>query len=459
MKISHSKWNMFSYGWGKALNEFFAMAFGAFGFFFYETEIGLDVWLTSTGYIIFAIWNAINDPLAGYLTNRPFRFTKKWGRRFPWILIGGIPWMLSYILIFTPPNVNPQSQGLLIFSWLVISTCLFDTFNSVWWIGFSSLFPDKFRSVEERRTVQAIATPTGIIGITLGALLPPLLVEYGNPTSYIIQGGIMIILGFIIFAASIPGCRDDQITVDRYLESYAERPERVSFIGMLKLSLKQKTFMVFIIVYTFYRALAVTLQASIPYEVRYVLGMPASAQTILSAGFLIGALVSSPLWIKYTHRINDNKKAILLAGIVLTIATFPLTFINNYTVLFFGMIGFGVGLGGFWALLAPILADVIDESVVNTGKREEGIYTGFQAFFGRFAIIMQAVTFAIVHSVTGFEEGASTQTADAIWGIQLHFGLIPAIFMLIAILIFWKWYGLTPEKVAYNQKKIEEMGL
>ena len=148
IRIHHSKKNMFSYGWGKALNELFAMAFGAFGFFYYETEIGLDVWLTSTGYIIFAIWNAINDPLAGYLTNRPFKFTKKWGRRFPWIVIGGIPWMISYILIFIPPNVDPNSGAIWIFLWLVMATCVYDTFNSVWWIGFSSLFPDKFRTID-----------------------------------------------------------------------------------------------------------------------------------------------------------------------------------------------------------------------------------------------------------------------------------------------------------------------
>ena len=110
--IKHSKKSMASYGCAKALNEFIDMAFTAFGFYYYESEIGLNVWLVSLGYIIFAIYNAINDPLVGYLTDRPFKFTKKWGRRFPWIILGGVLWVISYILIFTPPSVDPKSGAL-----------------------------------------------------------------------------------------------------------------------------------------------------------------------------------------------------------------------------------------------------------------------------------------------------------------------------------------------------------
>ena len=110
-EVSHSKLNMVSFGFAKFINEFFVMAFGALVFFFYERELGLDPLLAMIGYIIFAIWNAVNDPLVGYLTDRPFKFTRKWGRRFPFVLFGGIPWILSYILIFTPPVVDTSGSA------------------------------------------------------------------------------------------------------------------------------------------------------------------------------------------------------------------------------------------------------------------------------------------------------------------------------------------------------------
>ena len=232
--IKHSKKNMASYGCAKALNEFFNMAFFAFNFFFYEVEIGLSVWYVGLALVIFAIWNAINDPLAGYLTDRPFRFTKKWGRRFPWILTGGVGWVISYILIFTPPNVDPKSGALIIFAWLIFSTCLYDTFASIFFVNFSALFPDKFRSVEERRKVNGIATPIGILGIFAGTIVPPLIIRFGEIQTFVIQAGVMFIFGMIILALCIPGCRDDKDIVDRYLAKYDTDKSRDSFFKSFK---------------------------------------------------------------------------------------------------------------------------------------------------------------------------------------------------------------------------------
>ena len=143
VQIKHSKKSMVSYGFGKFITEFFNMCFGSYVFFFYERVIGLNVWYTSTGYIIFALWNAFNDPLVGYLTDRPFKFTKRWGRRLPWVLIGGIPYVLSYLLIFTPPVVDPNDGALILFVWIVVMTCLYDTFASIFGVNFYSIFPDK----------------------------------------------------------------------------------------------------------------------------------------------------------------------------------------------------------------------------------------------------------------------------------------------------------------------------
>lgn len=82
-EIIYSKKNMVSFGFGSMGREFLGMAFNTFVFFYYETEVGLNVWLIGIALTIFSIYNAIDDPLFGYLTNKPFKFTKKWGRRFP----------------------------------------------------------------------------------------------------------------------------------------------------------------------------------------------------------------------------------------------------------------------------------------------------------------------------------------------------------------------------------------
>ena len=454
--IEHSRLNMASYGFGKFLTEFMEMAFTVWLYSFYVRTIGVDSLIIGLAVVIYAIWNAVNDPLVGYLTNKPFKFTKKWGRRFPWIMIGGIAYILSYILIFTPPDVDPQSGAWIFFLWFIASTAIFDTFNSIFFVNFASLFPDKFRSVEERRKATGIQTPIGIIGVALGALLPPMIIDSGDASSFIINAGVVIIIGIIVLMLSIPGCREDQVTIDRYLEKH-DTEDRASFFKTLKLSLKQKSFLFFIITYTLYRSLVISFQASIPFFVEFIL--EEDVQTLLSAGFLVGALISSPLWVKIAQNTDNNKKVMLINSILLTVFTIPFIFLNSVIIALIVMILWGFGLGGFWTMLAPVFGDVINESVAKNEKRQEGIFNGFLQFFGRLAILVQAISFATVHTITGFVEGSGTQPAPAIWGIHVHFALIPAIFMLLATLIFWKFYDLTPDKVRLNQERIIELNL
>jgi len=459
LDIKHSKADMASYGFAKALSQFIGLAFTSFGFYYYESEIGLNILLVGLGYVIFAIYNAINDPLVGYLSDRPFKFTKKWGRRFPWIIIGGAGWIISYVLIFIPPNVDPISGAWILFAWLVFATCVFDTFASLFFVNFNSLFPDKFRTIEERRTANAIATPIGLVGTALAVILPPFFITFGDLRTYIIQAGVIVIVGFIILTLSIPGCREDQETIDRYLRTHDNKTERESFFGTMRIALKQKSFVVFIITYVLYMSLVNCVQVSVPYVVRFVLEKPASAIILISAGFLLGGVASIPFWIKLANKTNNNRKTILIAFVLLAISAAPLIFINSYIGMIIGMTLMGVGIGGTWVMLAPVLGDVIDESIVRTEKREEGIYSGFQQFFGRIAILIQAITFVVVHLLTGFVEGASTQSPEAVFGIHIHFALMPMIFMLIGCIIFWKWYDLTPEKAIANQNKVKELGL
>ena len=75
--VKHSKLNMASYGCSKFLTEFMEMAFTAWLYYFYVRTIGVDSLIIGIAVVIYAIWNAVNDPLVGYLTNRPFKFTKK----------------------------------------------------------------------------------------------------------------------------------------------------------------------------------------------------------------------------------------------------------------------------------------------------------------------------------------------------------------------------------------------
>jgi len=473
LEIRHSKLNMASYGSGSLAREFINMAFTATVFFYYEAVVGLEVWVIFLATFLFALYNMVNDPLIGYLTNRPFKFTKKYGRRFPWLLLGGIPLCASYIIVFMPPVTDPVSGAWILFAWMLFTMALFDTFHSLFFVNFMALFPEKHRSNKERRIASGIYIPIGVIGVALGALVPPLLFKYPGEAapdivlqSFITQGVIVALIALLAMLLAIPGFREDKELVGKYLETYARNPERESFIKSLVTALKQKSFLVYMVIYTMYQCQIVTMQNSINYEVAYVIapvpGITVNLMaTLIFAAFLVGVIIATPFWVKYSNKTNNNKKIMLTSAIGLGITTLPLLFLTNYWGVVAVMFVWGLFLGGFWVMIFPVMSDVIDESVVITGKREEGVYSGFSQFFARIGIVAQTLTFAIVHTLTGFIEGGdpSIQPASAITGIQIHLGLIPAIFIFIGALFFWKFYKLTPEKIQATQVKLGELGL
>ena len=459
-EIVHSKKNIASYGFGRFLAQFLSFAFNAYVLFYYESELGLASWLVGLGFIIFAVWNAINDPILGYFVDRPFKFTKKRGRRFPWIMIGGILWIFSYVLIFTPPSVDPQEGALILFGWLVFATCLYDTCFSLFSINLWGLFPDKFTSSEERRTAGGLTGVIGTAGVFFGAMVPPMFIKFGDPQSYIIQAGVMILISVIILVLAIPGCRDDQIRVDRYLKKWEEGMERESFLKTFKMLIKHKNFVAYQIVMVFYLAAVTSMIASVPYLTRYILKMEAGAITLLMLGYLIGTFIGIPVITKVANKVDDNTKVMAVTGVLLAISIFPFYFLVDYMTLFVVFIFMGICVGAYWALLTmPLLSDVIDEGAVIMGKRSEGIYQGAGLFIQRAAWVVATVAIVGIHILTGFVEGAETQSAEAVWGIQVHFGLLPAIFALISALAVWKLIKLSPEKIQSTQAKLKELGL
>jgi Na+/melibiose symporter-like transporter len=257
----------------------------------------------------------------------------------------------------------------------------------------------------------------------------------------------------------IPGYREDQKTINLYLQSYVKDVKRESFLTELKLAFKQKSFAAFIVVYMMYQVMIVSMTASIPYVVRFILKMPASATTLMMAFLLIGVIVSTPFWIKYAQKTNDNRKVMLISAILLGVFLIPMIFNRNYNFILINLVIWGIALGGYWAMIFPVMSDVIDESVVRHGERKEGTLTGIQQFFGRLGIIIQAMSFALAHSLTGFVEGAETQSESALWGIHVHLAVVPMVCILFGALVFWKYYDLKPDKISENQLKIKQLKL
>jgi len=157
-----------------------------------------------------------------------------------------------------------------------------------------------------------------------------------------------------------------------------------------------------------------------------------------------------------TRKLENNQGLLSAASLALAAACVPMVFPLGYWGYVVSMAVWGIAFGGFWMLIAPAMADVIDGIVAKTGRRDDGVYLGFRAFFGRLAWLVQAIAFAVVHELTGF--AAAPRAPAAIFGIRLHQAGIPAVLLLIGFVVFKALNTITPESARRNRELMKTKG-
>ena len=445
-----------SYSLGSFFDTFYVASFTVRVIYYYENELFLSIVLIGIAFILYGFWNMINDPIIGWFSDKGTRFTKRWGRRFPWFLIGAIFINFVYILIYTVP-FNDQ---LGMFIWLLVIICLFELFYSLWQVSWLSLYPDKFRSQKERTKLGALTTIFAQIGTVMGILIPPFFIIYGNVQSYIIAAIVVAIISLVIALLIIPGMREDEELIASELKSIEQqKKEKESYLEIVKFSIKQKNFVVYILWYLAYYMLPLLMLSSLSFWVIYIVKeRNPMIETLLAGTFMIGALASVPLGLKLGRKFG-NRKIFIYGSLLASLMFIPLLFVSDLTLTLITLFLIGFFYGCCWTLLYPGFSEVIDELVVKSGKRREGAYTGIRTFVGRLSFVLQAVIFATVHTVTNYAPGAETQTPLALWGIRIIMAVAPMIFLFFGFLIMAIYYDLTPEKVNQNKSLLKEKKL
>ncbi len=454
-----------SYGTGKFIAELLTGGYGVLVYYFYETEQKLSVFYVSLATIIYSVWNAINDPLIGYLSEKNLFLSKKFGKRTPWIFIGLILCSLAFVFIFFIPE-NIASKDWSLFLWMVVSVCIYDFCYSMWELNYQGVFPNKFRNSKDRTSASSVSTFIGVFGIALGSLLPQKLSVNGVKSSYftcaIVLGTIGIICSFLI----LKGVKETPEMRANYKAEY-KAINKAGFFKTLTHTLKYKEFRVYLIMLLLYQSACICMTGSVKYVANGILGIKDA--TFISAFMLLGALVSVGVWklvIKNFH--YNNQKLLALTSFLMAGASLFMFFMNTEIGFALGMLLWGFGFGGFWTFMSPGMADVVDSIVVQEKRREDGVLMGVRAFFIRLSYAVQAFVFYLCHTLTKYDPVRAMPDENGLYriqepfarfGIKLHISIFPALFFLFAGLIILLAYPLTPKKIAENKMKLKELGL
>jgi len=414
-------------------------AFVTFVQFFYIDELKLPAMLVATvGWSIYGVWNAINDPLAGAISDRT---RTRWGRRIPYILFCTLPLALTFALIWTPP-FKGAGQSNLLFAWFLLFILLFDGLWTVVVLNWTALFPEMYQSLEERAQVSGLRQAFSVIGLLMGAALPPLLYSrFGWGTMGLVIASVTALFFFI----SLLGSR--------------ERPELRSEappLGFaLKATLKNRSFLAFAGANILIQFSFLVLQATAPFYAKHVLQASPNQTSVLLATPFVGAMLFLFPWTKIIVRLGP-RGALMLACLLFAAPWLAFQVISDFTSALIAVATAAIGLAGLLMLPDIVISDVIDEDELNTGARREGIYFGINGFLIRLAFVLQGWAMGAVLTVTGYDPSLALQKPSAIAGLRLLMSYVPIVGLLgaLACLLFYPLHGTRLAQVKEQLAKL-----
>jgi GPH family glycoside/pentoside/hexuronide:cation symporter len=449
---------MISYGFGYLIVNYLIGAGFSLVFYYYEVEVGLPVLFVGLAFLVYALWNMVNDPLLGYFTDKPRRWTRKWGLRAPWVIISAFPMLICYYFIFSPPDINPKENALTIFLYMIIVTALFDTFFSIFNTHVYGGFTNQFKSEYERRRGFAIIIAIAGFGVVGIRLIPPFIIEYGNRSSFATSALIVVICLAICNLFLFLGIKESEGMKEMFIRGF-EKTEEKGFFSVMKISFTHRNFVVSLIGYTSIITAQTLSAASGIYMMKDVYKVPYTYAVFTALAGLTGYIISIPFWYNYARKHGFKHTyyvALFFAGCLYLPVLFITSIWHAVILVFFG----GIPYAGYTVMTMPVASDTMDEVATSLGRRQDGTLQGIRNFFFRIALVVQGIVLTTIHIITGYNpDPKATQTPLAIIGIRIHAGLIPALIMFTMCAIFYKFYTLEGAEKEAMIKKLKEMEL
>lgn len=430
-----------AYAHGTLADNLAVQNFLFLGFTFYYTVLGLNIAYFAAAYVIYSLWDAIDDPLIGVLSDRT---QTKWGRRKPWIYLSAIPLTLLIVFLWMPPTIN----DLTIFLYLTIMLIIFDLVFTTYTVNFNALWPEMFLTVEDRSSLGIWRNIFTVLGVGLAFLLPEFFIEdFTSPSSapgYVLNGIIAaIIVAVAIIIMLVFGCFERK----EFARDVEDAP---SWKESYEITFKNKAFIIYCII-----ALAIFIVYGILPTV-----MPIYAESILNMSdpglilfvALIISAASTPLWMKLRNKFGVRKSymmSVLFWAGSLLLFLFARDEITAY--LFIAVVG--VGLGGSLYLYDQGIAEIIDDDEVRSGisVRREGAYYGVVALFNRLSGAINLIVLALIFVNAGWGDYQFRDQSVAPIILPIVTIFWPVIILLVALVLLY-FYPIDQERVKENEE-------
>lgn len=414
--------------------------YGALLPIFYQDYLGLSASWIGIVSVVYAIWNALNDPLFGYITDST---RSKMGRRIPYMRFTAPFLALTFILIwFAPPTAGQEGK----FIWMLVTMLLYDTAYTMIGLVYSSLLPEISESDSERNGLQISSSLFGLLGMLLGFVIPDFFRPKAgtSPSFFPLQ---MAMIAVAILAAVLIIITTLKVK-ERMEFTRVDKPLPLG--KAIKATIVNRSFLVLASANFMSILMQSLVTGSMFYLADYVVKIPT---IILLICLFIPLIIGVPCTAIFRKRfgvVRAQQILLVIAGIgLISIVIVPTPFIPVCIAIA------GFGLSGPQTLTNVLFAQVADEDEVKSGVRREGSFFGVNALITKPAQSVALALAPFILEATAFVSRDknmgqifANQPESAIFGMKVITGLIPGIAMLLGALIL----ALYPLHGAYLKK-------
>lgn len=414
--------------------------------YFYTDVLGISPVIAGSIYLAAMIWDAVTDPIIAAFADRT---RTRLGKYRPWLLVGALPFAVSYPLAFSAP---PEFWPLELAGWALATHIVLRTAYTVVSMPFNSLQARLTSDAQERAVLagfRMVGAASG--GLAVVFVTPVLVSSFGEGREAEAYFTAACIAGSVAFAA-IVYC----FFAMREPADERDRPS-TTFLTDLKsigptLFQNPPLMRVFAIIVIASICMGM-FSKNMLYHFKYELERPdlTVIGLVLPAAFLILAV---PFWVWLAGK--TSKRRTLTIGVWIALAGYLAFFFNPFQSVAFTLTAIALtGLGGaalavmFWAMLP----DTVEYGEAMTGVRSEAKTFGFATFAQKAAVGINAIVLGALLSVVGFEANAE-QSEATLLGMKAIMALVPAL-GAVTILLILRGYTLDREVHAELLQKIK----
>jgi oligogalacturonide transporter len=440
---------LISYGLGDMFGGGSFTVIGLLFMFFLTEFVGLAPFVAGVVFAVGKGFDAISDPLMGYISDRT---RSRFGRRRVYFLIGIAPIAVSFAMLWVPITAGPQWARAIYYAFAYV---FFSAVFTMVMVPYSALNAELTRDYKTRTRLSGARLVFSQFSTLLAGTLPGLIVDLApgaDATGYLIMGSafgvfyalpwILVFLGTWELPDYVPPA---QQTVKKYFRE---------FIRIFR----NRAFRIHVAMYIAAYSAVDILMAVFAYFVTYYLERP-NLYSLAVGSLLIAQIGMLPVYVRianakgkgFAYRLGMGLWAAALLVVFFVVNPGAPAWLISVVCVMMGA-GLSAGILIPWAML-PTITDV-DELI--TGQQRAGTYSGAMTLFRKLVQGLIAIPLVgLVLQLIGFVSN-QPQSAETVRGLRLFFVFGPVAIILLGILAAAA-FPILPQTHAIIREEIERL--